>query len=143
MSANRTSPSSIDAPPKDHMTLSHIPSTMTNDECFRLTGALPTDRILQLLDDADRFAAAAVQLQSQLETVGDALPDEGFAEDIMYRLARLRDDDAGDEETELDRLVDSVRKMMADQCERTRAAQSAIEALINTRDGVFSDWLQF
>jgi hypothetical protein len=51
------------------MTLSHIPSTMTNDECFRLTGALPTDRIVQLLDEADRFREAALQVQERLADI--------------------------------------------------------------------------
>lgn len=138
MRTNRTPCSRVTSPPKDHMSLSHIPSTMTNDECFRLTGALPTDRIAQLLDEADRFTAAAVQLQSEMKTVGDALPDKDFAKDIMWRLARLRDDAAGDEETEIDWLVDSVRMMMEDQWERTSAAQKAM----NAAEGALAEWLE-
>ena len=54
-------------------TLTHIPSNMTNDECFRLTGALPTARIVELLDEADRFRNATQMVKEQADCIRLAL----------------------------------------------------------------------
>jgi hypothetical protein len=109
-------------------TLTHIPSNMTNDECFRLTGALPTARIVELLDEADRFRDAVQTVKEQLDAVDAALPNEDFAADVVYDLAQLRDDETAIDEPTAARLtaiIKDLERLQGEQWKRNTAASKA------------------
>jgi hypothetical protein len=113
-------------------TLPYIPSNMTNDEAFRLYGTLPPERIQQMLDAEMDAPALAKRIKEHLQGAHDGLPCEDFAEDIVYQLENLRDDeDAIDEATaaRLQNIIDALNKLQADLFTRAEAAAKCLCAI--------------
>jgi hypothetical protein len=112
--------------------LPYIPSNMDNDECFRLYGTLPSERILQLLDaEADTIASAG-RIAEAVQEAHDGLPCEDFAEDIVWRLETLRDDESAIDAAAaatLQAIITDLTKLQADLYERAEAAVKRLQGI--------------
>jgi hypothetical protein len=110
----------------------NIPSNMTNDEAFRLHGTLPPERIQLMLDAELDAPALAKRIEEHLQGAHDGLPCEDFAEDLVYRLENLRDDeDAIDTLTaaKLQDIITELVNLQADLFTRAEAAAKCLRAI--------------
>lgn len=113
-------------------TLPPIPSNMDNEECFRLYGTLPSERILQLLDAESDTIASAGRIAEHVQAAHDGLPCEGFAEDLIWRLESLWDDkhaiDAATAAT-LQGVISELVKLQDDLYARAEAAAKRLQGI--------------
>jgi hypothetical protein len=121
-------------------TLPYIPSNMDDEECFRLHGTLPPERIASMLDAESDMVAACVEVIQRVDDVHDGLPCEDFAEDITYRLAQLRDDEGTTSAMadEVQSILDAVESMQRDLYVRAETAAKHLRAIEDS----LSAWIE-
>jgi hypothetical protein len=111
--------------------LPYCPSNMENDEYFRLHGTLPSERIQQLLDAEAETIASAGRIAEAVQAAHDGLPCEDFADDVVYALAQLRDDESTPDATAatVQRIVDTLETLQADLYTRAEAAAKHLRGI--------------
>jgi hypothetical protein len=112
-------------------TLPYISSNMDNEECFRLHGTLPADRIAALLDAEANTIASAARINEHVQAAHDGLPCEDFAEDIVWRLESLLVDHETTDalRDDIEEALDKLRALQADLYARAEAAVKHLQGI--------------
>jgi hypothetical protein len=99
----------------------YVASTLTDAECFRLHGTLTPERIERAITLREDFEAAVDACTGHLNEAEDTLPHEDFADDVIYGLTRMCEDD--DEEFN---LSPAALRKLEELIEELRAVQAAV-----------------
>ena len=120
--------------------LPYCPSNMENDEYFRLHGTLPTERILQLLDAETDTIASAGRIAEHVQAAHDGLPCEDFAEDILWKLTSLHEDETAISEPAAASLLAIIKELETLQADLYTRAEAAAQSLRCIKDEL-SAWV--
>ena len=99
-------------------TLPHVASTLTDAECFRLHGTLTPERIERAITLREDFAAAVADCTDHISDAYDGLPNEDFADYVVYGMQMLIDDE-GDNLTpavveKIESLIDTLQRLQVE-----------------------------
>jgi hypothetical protein len=112
--------------------LPYCPSNMENAEFFRLYGTLPSERILQLLDDESASIEAAARISEHVQAAHDGLPCEDFADDLIWKLKSLREDETTINDAaaaQLQIIITELTQLQADLYTRAEAAAQSLRCI--------------
>lgn len=120
------------------MSIPYDTSSLTHVEAFRLHGTLSPRRIEALLDVEHAVTTAATAVTEHVQTAHDGLPCEDFAEDVIYRLALLRDDEDMPDTAavRVQAIIDALKETQRDIFARAEAATKALRAI----EDAVSEW---
>jgi hypothetical protein len=95
----------------------YVASTLTDAECFRLHGTLTPERIERTITLRENFEAAADACTGHLNEAENGLPHEDFADEVIYDMQMLIDDE-GDNLTpavveKIESLIDTLQRLQA------------------------------
>lgn len=106
--------------------MSHVPSNLSNEEVFRLTGTLPPDRIVALLDEVyDQIGPEDIsRAEVYIQEAKAPFEYEDFLSDVIYLATELRDNCRGANKDTAERLCEMLSNI----------AQTVFNAVDNSDD---------
>lgn len=112
-----------------------------DEEYFRAFGTLPFTRIEALLDAQAEIVKCASAATKAIDDARDGLPCEDFAEDIVWSLEKLRDDEHTVDAAMSARLQDIITALGKLQADLFQRAEKAMTRL-HDADEALSDWVE-